>query len=1072
MKGNWLSWILLSAVCVGMVRADSGRDILEATGVKGGVVVHVGCGDGELTGQLRPNDRYVVLGLDVDQTHVAKARRNIRAAGVYGKVSVDRFDGRNLPLVDNFANLVVVSSRERVTAAEIMRVLAPGGVAYVKDGEQWNKTVKPWPAEMDEWTHYMHDPAGTCVGRDALVGPPRRLKWVGSPRHARSHEHTASLHAMVSAKGRVFYVMDEGSRASIQLPSRYVVRARDAFNGTVLWKRDLPGWFNHLFPLKAGPAYMPRRLVAVDEVVYVSGGIGHRLLALDAASGQVLREYGGTVTTVDLIVSDGVIFPVVDPGRKMNDYKQESAHCWTESGRANKRWGWAGQKQLIKAIVAESGKVLWEKQTRAAPMTIAADGKMLCLFDGASVVAYNRENGEKLWASENIGAAKPLIVTGFAPKLILHDRYVLYSPSRRIVALDGNSGDILWDIKGKPRSGHHSPEDLFVIDGIVWAAGTAAGRNSRFVGYDLKTGEQVKVYPNQVPAFYMHQRCYPGRATRKYLLPAATGTEFVDLKTGQWEIHHWVRGGCVYGMMPANGMLYATPHACACYYQSKMNGFNALAAGERTLPAKPANRLEKGPAYSKTKRRGPKASQEDWPTFRHDNRRSGYVKTEVSTTSSQAWKAKFPAPVSQPSAAEGKLFVAAVDEHTVYALDENSGKEIWSYTTGGRVDSSPTIYKGMAIFGSADGYIYALGADDGELVWRFRAAPIDQRLMSYEQIESVWPLPGSVLIQDDPSTGQAVLYCVAGRNMFVDGGLRMLLLRPETGELISENVMNDKIPGSGDNLQTIMKGKHMPVAQPDILSSDGKYVYMKSQTFDMKGRRIRVAPQGANVQFGEERHLFSPISFLDDSWFHRAYWLYGRAAGEGWAEWQIPPKLAPYGRIICIDDRNAYGYGRDPELLCNSSALEYRLYSAKKDNDLDGPRGKTVGASVDWKKLAKMPAEKLTALDYNWQIEHPPVVVRAMVLAGDTLFVAGPPDVVDEKEMWGRSNEPLFRRKMIQQAQALEGEHGAILWAVSTKDGKRVSQADLDYLPAFDGMIAANGKLFVTTADGSVVCYR
>ena len=148
-------------------------------------------------------------------------------------------------------------------------------------------------------------------------------------------------------------------------------------------------------------------------------------------------------------------------------------------------------------------------------MTMAADDKKLCLFDGTTVRAVDRNTGKKLWASEELGGRKPLLVTGYAPKVILHGDYVVYSPTGRIVALDGDTGAVLWDIKGKPRSGHHSPEDLFVIDGIVWAAGTAAGRNSLFVGYDLKTGQQVKEYPNQVSAFYMHQRCYPGRATEK-----------------------------------------------------------------------------------------------------------------------------------------------------------------------------------------------------------------------------------------------------------------------------------------------------------------------------------------------------------------------------------------------------------------------------------------------------------------------------------------------------------------------------------------------------------------------------
>ena len=40
--------------------------ILEASGVKGGLVVHLSCGDGRLTAELRPNDRYQVHGLDRD----------------------------------------------------------------------------------------------------------------------------------------------------------------------------------------------------------------------------------------------------------------------------------------------------------------------------------------------------------------------------------------------------------------------------------------------------------------------------------------------------------------------------------------------------------------------------------------------------------------------------------------------------------------------------------------------------------------------------------------------------------------------------------------------------------------------------------------------------------------------------------------------------------------------------------------------------------------------------------------------------------------------------------------------
>jgi len=1095
--------------------------ILEVTGVQGGIVVHVGCGDGVVTAALRGGDGFLVHGLDSSAASVAAARARVRNNGSYGPVSVDTFDGQTLPYVDNFVNLVVADDLERLSMDEVMRVLVPGGVAYV-DGK---KTVKPRPEEIGDWTHYLHDPQGSCVGQDTVVGPPHRLKWVGPPRHARSHEHTASVHAMVSAGGRTFDVTDLGSRASIQLPSKYTLTARDAFNGMILWQRDIPDWFNHLYPLKSGPAYMPRRLVAVGSVVYVSGGIGHPLLALDAATGRVLHEYADTTTTVDLIVSDGVVFAVVDPDRKLFDYNQQNDNCWSERDRASNLFAWKGEKDQLKAIDAATGKLLWEVTAAVAPITLAVDETKVCFFDGQSVVALDRRTGQHLWASDSltgkasaprrkkrgkpeaaepVAKGPPALKTGYAPKLILADQYVLYSPFGRIVALDASTGKTVWDVKKAERSGHYSPEDLFVIDGIVWAAGTARGRGSTFGGYDLATGEQTKNYPNPIPAFYMHQRCYPGRATTKWLIAAATGTEFIDPITGEWQIHHWVRGGCIYGMMPANGLLYATPQACACYYQSKLNGFTALATGRRELPEEPTARLLKGPAFGEVGGerlevrgqksgvrgqasgvRGQKSGVRDresengeqtpiphsafriphssaWPTFRGDNRRSGFARTDLSDKLKQAWQVEFEGRISQATVAGGKVFVAAIDQHAVHAIDVRSGRKVWTFTAGGRVDSPPTIYKELAIFGCADGHVYAVSASDGRLAWRFRAAPIDQRLMSYGQIESVWPVHGSTLIEND------ILYCVAGRSVFLDGGLRMIRLNPATGELIDESVMDDKVPGTDQNLQRIMAGKHMPVALPDILSSDGTYVYMKSQTFDMDGRRVRIEPQSPNTQQGDEQHLFAPISFLDDSWFHRAYWIYGRAAGEGWAEWQIPGKYAPYGRILCFNEDSVFGYARDPQYLCNSSVLEYRLYSADKQVQ----EGKAVGSSVTWKSLAAQPEEKLTRLAFNWKVPHPPLLVRAMVLANDTLVVAGPPDVVDEKEMWGRSNDPAFKQKMREQAEALQGSHGAVLWTVSAKTGDKLAEYQLDTLPAFDGLTAANGRLFMATTNHKLVCFE
>jgi hypothetical protein len=266
----------------------------------------------------------------------------------------------------------------------------------------------------------------------------------------------------------------------------------------------------------------------------------------------------------------------------------------------------------------------------------------------------------------------------------------------------------------------------------------------------------------------------------------------------------------------------------------------------------------------------------------------------------------------------------------------------------------------------------------------------------------------------------------------------------------------------------------MPVALPDILSSDGRFVYMRSQRFNLDGRRAVIDPEHQTDQEGEGTHLFCPTGFLDDSWFHRTYWVYGKNAGEGWAEWSVAARLVPAGRILTFDDENVYGYGRHPQYLCNSSVLEYRLFAADKTFDPDRAahvsKVKIPQDTVNWKNRSKRPEQDLSAVSRKWMVEKPELIAKAMVLADRTLFVAGPPDVVDEENIWGRTLEPEVQAKLRAQSTALEGSQGSLLWAVSASDGKKLAEYKLENVPAFDGMSAANGRLYLSMKNGSILC--
>ncbi len=1075
--------VLASAATAGEADEKAlARQALEASGVKGGLVVHLGCGDGALTAALRASPGYIVQGLDTDPAAVAKARERIRSLRLYGQVTVERLGGSlALPYVDNSVNLVVASGTWPVASEEIMRVLAPGGVACLRQGDKWTKTAKPRPKEIDEWTHYLYDASGNAVSHDTAVGPPRRLQWAGSPRWSRHHDHMASVSCMVAANGRLIYIMDHGPTASVQLPPKWELVARDAFNGTVLWRRPIAAWNTHLWPLKSGPGQIPRRLVAVGDRVFVTLSLDAPCSALDAATGETVRDYDGTKNCEEIIASEGVLFIVAnDKPCKWAAFRPQATYVWDNTGRANRDWAWDEAPRHILAVEAESGKLLWKKDTPVAPLTLAADKERVAFHNGDKVIALNRGTGEELWASAPIGRRKPMPVS-FGPTLVLTRDVVLFSGGdRSMAALGAKDGKTLWTAK-HPASGHASPEDLLVVGGLAWAGQIANGGDiGIFTGRDLLTGQVKSEFPPDVKTYWFHHRCYRSKATDNYLLPSRTGIEFVDFRAKHWDINHWVRSGCLYGAVPCNGLLYVSPQSCGCYLESKLFGFNALAPAAAAPPKAPADgeRLERGPASSVPDSRQPiTENPADWPTYRHDAARSGATKAAVPSDLKLAWTTAVGGKLSSPVVAEGKLFVASIDVHTVHALDAASGKPLWSYTAGGRVDSPPTVWQGRVLFGCADGWVYCLRAADGALAWRFRAAPLDRRIGAFEQLESPWPVSGSVLVQG------GVASFVAGRSMFLDGGLRLIRLEAATGKMLSETVLDERDPESGGNLQVHVKGLDMPVALPDVLSSDGTHLYMRSQRFDLEGKRQEVPPRAATDQAGEGVHLFSSIGFLDDTWFHRGYWLYGRSFTSGWGGWFRAARYAPYGRILVHDDAAVYGYGRKPEYLCNADVLEYRLFAAEKAapdaaarrvtaavRRIDDSTPRKNANAADWKARSRFPDADLAAAGTRWLHDQPSVVVRAMVLADKTLFVAGPPDVVDERRAIRLPDEKDVQAGLAQQAAALEGNLGGRLWAVSAADGKPLARCKLESAPVFDGMAAAGGKLFLAALDGKVLC--
>ncbi len=414
---------------------------------------------------------------------------------------------------------------------------------------------------------------------------------------------------------------------------------------------------------------------------------------------------------------------------------------------------------------------------------------------------------------------------------------------------------------------------------------------------------------------------------------------------------------------------------------------------------------------------------------------------------------------SQPVIVGGHLYVGEQDAHRIRCFNAANGKHAWSYTAGGRIDSAPTVHQGRVFFGCRDGAVYCLRATDGALVWRFLAAPDSRRIVSYGQLESVWPVHGSVLVQD------GVVYFAAGRSSFLDGGILVYGLDVRTGRVLYSHHLEGPWP---DLANDTSRPFAMEGALPDLIVSDGKHLYMQRIKFDAKLNRLETPRESdlGELDMGAN-HLVATGGFLDDTGFDRLYWMHSKR----WPGFYFAQQSPKAGQLIVFDRDTTYAvkyfYRRHLwSPLFIPAEHGYLLFADDNDNQpVLEERGQPAKA-IQW-----LPKETLTdthhrggrgmekgtgyvrAKPTKWQ-KMIPLRIRAMALAGDRLIAAGAPDVLDP-------DDP---------SATFQGRGDTLLQVFSTKDGSLLSTQRLSSPPAFDGLSVAAGRLYMATRDGKVIC--
>jgi outer membrane protein assembly factor BamB len=678
----------------------------------------------------------------------------------------------------------------------------------------------------------------------------------------------------------------------------------------------------------------------------------------------------------------------------------------------------------LAALDLRTGRIAWEKQVPVAAMSLTLAEETCYAIDTKSsqLAAWDVRSGEERWRRPSPPSA---VVVASSGVVLVGAESGGKVPRKaktplELLAVDAKTGKDLW--KAPFGTGFATSSDILVVNGAIWASeeNQVQGPHTgiQFTqGRDLKTGAVRKTQDTRsvfdLKLGVPHHRCYRNKATRNYLIAGRDGTDFIDLATGAIQVHRWTRGTCRYGIMPANGLLYVPPHACSCYPAAKLHGFLAFTAAPVGAPAADGERLWKGPAYRAGKMpTAGSASASDWPTFRGDAERSGRSRGAVPTNLEPIWRAELGGELTQPVCADGRLLVSRKDTCQIICLDAGTGKESWRFTAGAAVDSPPTCFAGGVLFGCRDGRVYRLRAEDGALEWIFLAAPHQRWICSYGRPESAWPLHGGVLVVD----GKAMV--VAGHNSFVGGGLHCYRLDAVTGEVLLRKTILDQDPlrpfqGNSWDLEGSLN---------DILSSDGESWFLRQRQFTWD----------ATPADRSDPHLFSASGFLDPSMHHRHYWVYAARYGAGVGAVYVTSRV-PYGRILSLDERNIFGF----RTVVHGFG-----------------RGNTQGAKE--RVLCAYPrvaAPKREAPKAAWAVPLP-FSPNAMALAANALLVAGPMGDIEES------------------IEAFRGEEGSALWAVSPDTGAKLAERQLEHPPVFDGLIAANGKVFLADVRGRVTCWQ
>ena len=458
----------------------------------------------------------------------------------------------------------------------------------------------------------------------------------------------------------------------------------------------------------------------------------------------------------------------------------------------------------------------------------------------------------------------------------------------------------------------------------------------------------------------------------------------------------------------------------------------------------------------------------DWPQFRYDAGRTAATPHSLPDDLTLRWTRTLPAPRPaypheirlafdasyEPVVRGDTLFVPSMVTDSVTAVDTETGAERWRFFAEGPVRFAPVAWEDKVYFVSDDGYLYCVDAEEGSLLWRFRGLPDgrqERRVLGDGRLVSLWPARGGPVLSD------GVLYFAAG--IFPTEGVFVHAVDARSGEAVWSNTDSHRIPesnwdhGIGFDSGLTPQG-YLAIVGDKLVVPNGAQLaaFLDLETGELEDYTMgwggRVGhPKGTWFVAGIDNFLVHGGDFYDVT---RPY--EERVSNPGYGRWLHPGGLTRL-EVDPANQRPLYDF-RQPvitrEVLYESGpeglrARDLASVTLRERDQVELPSYRRDDVHPDtfvaefeqlW-EWSSHPGVRLTRepVDAHWGKWDTPSHPTVHLKAGERLYL-GAPGVVQALDITDAGQPKLVWRAGVQ------GEPHR--------------------------MLAADGKLFVVTADGNI----